>query len=174
MVCIGIVEVVKRFMVETKYGQKEKVIVLVEQADNKKRYEASMFVPKSGLPFNIGDQVLADIVIEGKYTNIKRVEPFGVKIEMPPPKVSKESTTNYNELPPDPKEENIVPQSVWDGKELRDFRSRVLAQVSSNIKINVNESELDWADRVIAVAELKFLDYIYNGYVVQTEPTFKK
>jgi len=160
MVAVKILGYSEPYKVSTQYGDKNKVNIMVRELSTGKEIKTTMFEPKGGFWFKVGDEVLADIVVNDKYVNIKKVERMGAMPEVPAPAPvqapvqAKPKENGYSNLS---KEE-------WAAKELRDFRSRALAQVSSKIDIGKDESELEWAERVIMVAELRFVDYIYRGY----------
>jgi hypothetical protein len=101
MIPIGILEIGKSYIVKTKFGDKSVVKVRFEQEDTKKQHTGSMFIPKEGLPdyFVVGGECVADVEVNGQYTNIKHIEPFG---EKPSIKKMYDQEVKKQEVPQEP------------------------------------------------------------------------
>ena len=131
------------FTVDTQYGKKEKVTVKLEETTTKQKYAAGYFIPKNGIPFKMGEEILADVEVSGKYTNLKSVEKF----TLPPPAPEAEEKVD------------------WDGKEKRDFKGRSLMYASEAIKHcwpeKTFKDEGEYLGILFMTAE-RILDWIYQ------------
>lgn len=109
MRAIKIISIGQVSQVTTQYGTKDTIRLVVRDVsmtDPKHNISASMFIPKDGIWFKVGDMVLAEITQNGQYYNIKHLERF--------------DTEQAEPSPPPPLTTFTVEGKVdWDGKDRR-------------------------------------------------------
>jgi hypothetical protein len=132
MVVVKILKIGKEFTVNVKNGNnpgpKQKVgIVCVEQS-TKTEYDGTMWLEKEGIWFKVGDELIADIEVNGQYVNIKKLK----KMETPPAPPAKVE-----------KPKDAVPQEVWDKKDRMIVRQNVLSHSTEIVKAHLDYLTLE-------------------------------
>ena len=143
-----VVEIGNTYEIDTQYGKKQKVEVKLKEVTTQQVYDTSYFIPKDGFTFKVGEDILADVVVSGKYTNLKSVE----KISSPPP-------------PPEKTEE--MSKEDWEGKERRGHRRACLAIASSllteDMKKELKVPDVELVNMTMLMAN-KLVDYVYETF----------
>lgn len=145
MRAIKIISIGQVSNVNTTYGLKQKVNLIVQDASTPQGQEikTSWFLPKEGIWFNAGDTVLADLVQNGVYWNIKKIECMGEPIAPIVQNIQKE--VKVVELP-----KSVEPVD-WDGKERRMVRMNSLSHATELVK---HDSDMDLNDKAKFVTTL--------------------
>ena len=114
---------------KTQYGDKDHISLTIRDismTDPKHNIVAGMFVPQEGIWFRVGDTVLAEIVKNDKYINIKKIERFG---DTGLPQLQKEPEVPVIHLKtPDPaySEAFVKGEVDWDRKDRRVYAQNAL------------------------------------------------
>jgi len=148
MYMLKILDISPTMTVKTKFGDKPKVNLKVEEMSTHQVYEkAGYFIPKDGLFFKIGDEVEGELSVEGNYTNVKNLQPIQKPTPPPPPANGDEEAVD------------------WDGKELRGHRRACLAIAASMLteeqknKLGAPDVEVEGMVELVAV---KLLNFVYG------------
>lgn len=151
------------FKVNTKHGERDKRFYTVEEASTKKQYDASMFISSSTPEVSIGTECLMDIVVDGKYTNIKRIETINSKAEAPKKEEKVEEKKEEKKEPVS----NGMTQAGWDEKEKRDFRGRAIMYGLETLQLaggeDTTKCRTSEIENLVMMSADNYLTYIYDG-----------
>jgi hypothetical protein len=158
MLLVKVLKVGKPFSVKTQYGPKDKVNVICLEQSTKTEYDTTMFVPKDGIFFKEGDEIMADIEVNGQYVNLKKAEKKELPPQ-PPAKVENKAVSASNSAT-----SNGLSKEEWAEKEKRDFRCRLVAQVLSTFpqKDRTEEELLALYDLVAVAVNSRAIHIVYD------------
>ena len=139
-------------MITTKNGQAGIVYVDLKELSLNKDYKTSYFVPDDGIPFSVGDDILAEVEVNGKYVNLKKAQK-----PTPPP------------ILPEPAQEPLngkdkVPAEVWEAKDLRMVRMNALTHATAIcLQVHKDEklTETEMAEMIKMTAR-NLVDWVYS------------
>ena len=133
--------------IQTKYGLKAKVNVKVVELSTQKVYEAGYFIPQSGIPFTIGEEITGELSVSGKYVNLNNVQKMSkVETAQPTQRVADPFIETPKESPKDK-----VPQEVWEAKDRRMVRMNSYSHAVEIVKISEDT-------RLKAIGEPQFVE----------------
>ena len=162
------------FLVDTKYGQKEKRFYDVVETSTGQEYSASMFISSKTPDVAPGDECLMDVIVDGQYTNIKRIETVDGKVAEPKAEKEEEKKEEKKEEKPTDK----VPNHVWENKDRRMCRMNALTHAIKTIELaNILTKELEPSsiENLVMMSADNYLTYIYEGQkpLLKDEPLTK-
>ncbi len=147
------------FQQETKYGPKEKRFFDVKEVSTGDDYSASIFINPSTPHVAVNDEVLMDIVVEGKYANIKKMETIDGLVKEEKKEEKKEGKTEEKSI-------DKVPNHIWEAKDRRMCRMNSLTHALKTVelsKVDTKDLETSELENLVMMSADNYLTYIYDG-----------